>query len=443
MNPQIRTFKLVTGLSFVAGIAILAGAWVPGNQTPKFGNPKIADASCDCGPSALVAKVLRKPGPAPAPDPRAWCITQELYDARKGLKTELGPRALCPQDGPPDDPAVRDAAIPTAATPIRTYRLSLHVFRENDGSNPAATEAQIIAAMDDLNADYLPSRIQFVYEWRYINNSKYRHMDTGEEWQMKKTYALSPTTKLNMFVVNQLQGYSWGTFPWDAQSLTFMGGIVFSQSHFTNGGTPAHEVGHCLGLWHTFHGVSEVPECSDCYEPAGRSAEVGDTTGDKCSDTNPTPRHFPCTQPTSLDPCSGLSWGDTPLENFMGYSGCAPQDFTPQQGGRMHAWTTQSLMGWVVPPPPPVAPGTPSLIKSGSTVTVSWSDNSGDESGFEVQREKKGNGNKCGSTTTVANVGANVTSTTDAPGTGTFRYRVRAYNGNGSSDWSGWAQVTF
>ena len=75
-------------------------------------------------------------------------------------------------------------------------------------------------------------------------------------------------------------------------------------------------------------------------------------------------------------------------------------------------------------------------------MTITWADNSPDESGFEVQREKKAKGNSWGSQTTVATVGANVTSTTNAPGPGTFRYRVRSFNGNGPSAWSGWTQIT-
>ena len=73
---------------------------------------------------------------------------------------------------------------------------------------------------------------------------------------------------------------------------------------------------------------------------------------------------------------------------------------------------------------------------------ISWADKSGDESGFEVQREEK-SGRNWGGTTTVAFTGPDVTSVTDQAGSGTLRYRVRAFNGLGASDWTSWAQVKF
>ena len=67
----------------------------------------------------------------------------------------------------------------------------------------------------------------------------------------------------------------------------------------------------------------------------------------------------------------------------------------------------------------PNAPGTPGLTKNGSQITVTWSDNSNDEVGFRVQREKQ-SGKKWINTLTVTDVPADTTSATDAPGTGTF-----------------------
>lgn len=103
-----------------------------------------------------------------------------------------------------------------------------------------------------------------------------------------------------------------------------------------------------------------------------------------------------------------------------------------------------AALGNRVPPPPtpPAAPGTPTLVKSGSTVNVFWTDNSNNEAGFEIQREKKLSGNKWGNQSLVGTVGANVTTLSDSPGSGTFRYRVRSYNSAGTSSWTSWAQVT-
>lgn len=263
---------------------------------------------------------------------------------------------------------------------------------------------------------------------------------------MKNSYNLSPATKLNVYVVDT-GGVCWGVFPWMSNALTSTGGVVMHYYWF-NAASPlpnvfSHEVGHNLGLYHVFHGYDEVTQCGPCYEPAGRSAEVGDTTGDFCSDTNATTRNQNnCADPTDTDPCNGLPYADTPYGNYMSYSNQCQFEFTSQQAGRMHAWSNEKLRGWMELPPPPAVPGTPTLSKSGTVITIVWADNSNNETGFEVQRERRTGGNKWGESTIVANVGADVTSTTNSPGTGTFRYRVRSYNGNGPSNWSAWASIT-
>jgi hypothetical protein len=106
----------------------------------------------------------------------------------------------------------------------------------------------------------------------------------------------------------------------------------------------------------------------------------------------------------------------------------------------MHCWTEDMLSGWLVAAPPPNTPGTPVLTsQGGGQVLVAWADNSNDEDGFRVERMRKQKNRWVESQ--VTDVGADVTSILDAPGSGTFRYRVRAYNGTGDSAWSAWSQI--
>jgi len=282
--------------------------------------------------------------------PGEWCGTFQHYLAGRAARGEGGePLAACLGQGPCDDPPIRDASIPDGGTPIKTYRLSIHVFCDRNGANCAATQQEVDDLVAWLNYWYAPWRIQFVYESEFINDRAFYVLSSNEERRMKSRYADSPAAKLNVYITDT-SNISWGTFPWDPDALTNQGGIVLDNGHlFGADPLPVHEVGHCLGLWHTFHGVSEVPACSDCYEPAGRSAEVGDTTGDFVSETAPTPRNFSCTDPPGNDQCSGLPWAPTSLTNFMGYGWSCASEFTPQQAGRMHCWTEDVLSGWLQP----------------------------------------------------------------------------------------------
>jgi subtilisin family serine protease len=93
-------------------------------------------------------------------------------------------------------------------------------------------------------------------------------------------------------------------------------------------------------------------------------------------------------------------------------------------------------------PTPPAAPGTPILTKpAAGQVKIAWADNSSNETGFRVQRETK-SGKNWINQTIVADVGADTTFALNSPGAGTFRYRVQAYNGAGTSAWTAWVQIT-
>ena len=75
-------------------------------------------------------------------------------------------------------------------------------------------------------------------------------------------------------------------------------------------------------------------------------------------------------------------------------------------------------------------------------VTLNWNDESDNETGFQVQREKyNSKRRKWAGTTLAASVGADVTQATDSPGDGDYRYQARAYNDAGSSAWTDWVEV--
>ncbi len=92
------------------------------------------------------------------------------------------------------------------------------------------------------------------------------------------------------------------------------------------------------------------------------------------------------------------------------------------------------------PPPPPAAPsGLTAIAASSSQIDLSWTDNSGDETGFKIERHA-GDGNFA----EIATVGADVTAFNDTGlnPSATYTYRVRAYNGGGDSGYSNSANAT-
>lgn len=274
-----------------------------------------------------------------------WCKTMRYFQSHM-RSLSLNPQT-CAEFGPCDDPTNRDPQIPTSGTSFTTVRIRFHIVTMSDGSNPSTDINQIQQNVDKLNANYIPVKINFIYTVDTIRNSLYRSLPDSLMDSMKTHYAVEPDSQVNVYV-SYVQGqYSFGTFPWDPNCLGKLGGIVMTTAHFgAISSALAHEMGHCLGLWHTFHGISEVPACSDCYEKVG--ATNHDFTGDWCSDTDPTPINYSCSPPPGVDTCSGLSWGPTDVQNYMGYSGDACwSEFSPQQMGRMHCWMNSVLSSWI------------------------------------------------------------------------------------------------
>jgi hypothetical protein len=329
-----------------------------------------------------------------------WCGAMEEF--RKERRLAGRSIAEC-SFGPPDLPANRNAAIPTSSTPFKTIRVKINIFANDDGSNPVATLSDANAQMEQLNKDYAPSRIRFVNAGvRFIPSTRFRNMASYEEISaMKTAHNFDPARHLNFYVFDaaafnpNLLGV--GYFPWSASPTGAQGGFFCDNNAFGAGEkTATHEIGHVLGLWHPHYGVSDMAEnpadrCStSCAEFAGRSLEDGDSTGDLCSDTPPTPRNFQCGPPAdnpdtpgvneSIDPCNQTPWGTTAYKNFMGYASDSCLDhFTPQQMGRMHGWINQVLRGWLVgadagDPPTVILPGT-TVMETVTTnkVTVSFS----------------------------------------------------------------------
>lgn len=277
-----------------------------------------------------------------------WCGTQAVFEmqTRSHGANAAAESGDCPRNGDCDDPAFRDQYLSNGH--VKVVRLFFQVLCRDDGSDPAALASDVAVQVDSLNRDFSHAGFRFEYDMRFVNSTRYRFLASLiDAEQMKSTYAVDPTRQFNIFVTsNSFCLCSYATYPWNPAAMTAQGGIVMTRERFYPQSRAAssltHEVGHCLGLFHTQHGVTEVPPCSNCYESA--DVDDGDLTGDFCDDTDPAPSNTTCAPPGGVDQCSGRPWNTTDYHNYMGY---APDqclsEFTPQQAARMHCWTESHL----------------------------------------------------------------------------------------------------
>jgi hypothetical protein len=158
-------------------------------------------------------------------------------------------------------------------------------------------------------------------------------IDSEEEREMKAALHVGGADTLNFYVNNAGGVYlGWATFPFWYAGDPLQDGVVVLYSSlpggdccddnvYNQGDTGTHEVGHWLGLFHTFQG-----SCGAIYN---------DFVADTPAERSPA---FDC--PLGRDTCPGA--GVDPVENFMDYTddSCMYQ-FTGGQAARMEALSLQ------------------------------------------------------------------------------------------------------
>jgi hypothetical protein len=201
-----------------------------------------------------------------------------------------------------------------------------HVITNGSQGNVSADA--IDAQMGVLQAAFLSSDIHFtLMPINYRSSSAWYNLTKGSvaESAMKSQLRQGGAKALNVYVAN-LQGglLGWATFPSSYNNSPSMDGVVIlnssipggSAAPYNLGDTAVHEVGHWLGLYHTFQGACSKQGDLVADTPAEKSAAFG------------------C--PTGRDSCLGIA-GLDPIENFMDYTddACMYQ-FTDAQESRIH-----------------------------------------------------------------------------------------------------------
>jgi len=212
---------------------------------------------------------------------------------------------------------LRAAALPPGSVTIPVW---FHVLRSGttlaEGNVPRAMIDNQIAVLNESyagttggKATDTPFRFALAGITRTTNSSWFNNCaSTGTENQMKSTLRRGGAETLNLYSCNPNGGLlGWATFPSWYVDDPMSDGVVLLYSSLPGGGavpydegdTATHEVGHWLGLWHTFQGGCSTP---------------GDQVPDTGAESNAA---FGC--PVGTDSCPSMR-GKDPIHNFMDYT---------------------------------------------------------------------------------------------------------------------------
>ena len=263
-------------------------------------------------------------GNANAQGPQLVCGTRDLDDDTADAVEEYTRRVL-------------ERAGDNFLTASRVIPVYFHVIHRSNGTGGEVTSQQISSQLTVLNNAFAGSSFSFTHvATTHTSNDAWftAGPDTSAETQMKNALRQGGSNTLNIYSNNMGGGLlGWATFPSSYASNPKDDGVVIlysslpggSAAPYNLGDTATHEVGHWLGLYHTFQG--------GCANPNKKNGS-GDFVADTPAERSPA---FGC--PAGRDSCTGVRFpGVDPIENFMDYTDDACMNtFSSGQWARMSA----------------------------------------------------------------------------------------------------------
>jgi hypothetical protein len=257
------------------------------------------------------------------------CTTRDLSDERKAQVQSEIVRFLKTREG-------REAMEANVAG--ATINVYFHVINKGTGiANGDVPATWITSQMNVLNAAYASTGYTFnlVSTDRTTNATWYTAgYGSAAESQLKNALRQGTADDLNIYTNNMGGGLlGWATFPSSYAGSPKMDGVMLlysslpggSAAPYNLGDTATHEVGHWMGLYHTFQGGCQKNNDYVSDTPAEKSAAYGCPVGRNS-----------CTR----DP------GNDPITNFMDYTDDSCMDrFSAGQDSRMDAQFTTYRYG--------------------------------------------------------------------------------------------------
>jgi hypothetical protein len=304
--------------SAAASLLMLTGAlgFVPAGpgsaMTPQASSPCVVGAA-----ERLSAHSLR------ASDPAALSAARvRRFEERTSRLLEDQPR-LGGAARATDPPVVIDVAVHVIRPRTDTFEVGRRKARravavlsegfagaQHDSAYPSSFRFQLTSFDSTVNRAWYYADVSYA-EQRAVSRDMKRALHVG-----------GPET-LNLYLTRPEMLLGWATFPQDYSQQPRQDGVVVSIgslaggdiSGYNLGDTVTHEVGHWMGLYHTFQGGCSL-----------RNDRVRDTAPEASPNFGCPARRDTCTDDTLLDP----------VHNFMDYSrdGCM-YGFTAGQDVRM------------------------------------------------------------------------------------------------------------
>ncbi len=199
---------------------------------------------------------------------------------------------------------------------IETIEVDVQFIHITDGHKTGViTEKQRKDQIAVLNKAYRGASITFSYDpsqVKTVDNKRWFGMGhgTAEEREAKSALHGSPERHLNFYTGGLRPGLlGWATFPWQLEGDRDLDGVAILHSSlpggssvpFNLGMTAVHEVGHWLGLYHTFQGGCDA---------------VGDHVNDTVAHAGPNTGKP--TDGQAHNACDAQQ--QAPVHNYMNYS---------------------------------------------------------------------------------------------------------------------------